>query len=45
MKLSYQEIMERWNTVFELFYEHDLEITEEMQQAMQSDLQEAKQNQ
>lgn len=42
MKLSYDEVMERWQTVYDLFYEHDLEITDEMQKAMQEDLKKAK---
>ena len=39
--LSYEELSEMWQNVFTLFYAHDLEITDEMQQAMQEDLSKA----
>ena len=42
MKFTYEEVMERWQTVYDIFYEHDLEITDEMQEAMQEDLRKAK---
>ena len=40
--LTYEELEMMWQNVYDLFYANDLEITEEMQQAMQANLQNAK---
>lgn len=40
--LTYNELSEMWQNVYDLFYANDLEITEEMQKAMQANLANAK---
>lgn len=39
--LTYDELSEMWQNVYDLFYANDLEITEEMQKAMQENLKNA----
>ena len=40
--LSYDELEMMWQNVYDLFYANDLEITDEMQKAMQENLKNAK---
>ena len=40
--LTREELEEMWENVYTLFNAHDLEITDEMQQAMREDLKKAR---